>query len=189
MPLVICGDLNVAPGEYDVWNHKSHVEDRQPHPDRGRGDGQAQGQRRLHRPAARSDAGTRRSWPHRWSYRAADFRKPPTEACASTTSGSPPACAKRPIAWARSRPACMTTCGGWERPSGPCADHGRLGVVAFGGSAPPPSLVSNSSALAKARLARAPTLQSLSSTVDHPRHGGFHAKAAGSAQLRSAKPA
>ena len=73
-PLVIAGDLNVAPGEFDVWNHRymSKVVSHTPVEVEAMRALQASlGFIDLAREAA-GDSETLASW---WSYRAADFRK------------------------------------------------------------------------------------------------------------------
>jgi exodeoxyribonuclease-3 len=73
-PLIICGDLNIAPGEFDVWSHKqmsrvvSHTPVEVAAMEALRG---SLGFMDIVR-AARPDPERLFSW---WSYRAADFRK------------------------------------------------------------------------------------------------------------------
>ena len=93
---ILVGDLNVAPREDDVWNHKRAAEDRLPHPGRGRG----------LRPPRRAPAAGSTS-PAPTSPRAGSIPggptapptgRPPTRAAASTTSGRPPTSPSAPAA-------------------------------------------------------------------------------------------
>ncbi len=73
-PLLICGDLNIAPGEHDVWSHRQMLKiiSHTPAEIAAFEDFMARG--RLHDPF-------RAAYPHPekiftwWSYRATDFRK------------------------------------------------------------------------------------------------------------------
>jgi exodeoxyribonuclease-3 len=73
-PLVLTGDLNIAPGEHDVWNHKqllnvvSHTPVETELLDRVRDDGGFVDLARLHHPAPEKLF----TW---WSYRSPDFTK------------------------------------------------------------------------------------------------------------------
>ena len=84
---ILVGDLNVAPREDDVWNHKRLLKIVSHTPVEVEAFAAAQGAggwvdvTRAHAPQGRLY-----SW---WSYRAPDWR-PPTRAAASTTSGPPP---------------------------------------------------------------------------------------------------
>jgi exodeoxyribonuclease-3 len=73
-PLLICGDLNIAPGEYDVWSHRQmlRVVSHTPPELEAFADFLDAGE--LHDPfrVAYPDPQKLFSW---WSYRAADFRK------------------------------------------------------------------------------------------------------------------
>src|SRR3569623_875619 len=73
-PLLICGDLNIAPGEVDVWSHRQMLRtvSHTPAEIAAFGDFVAAGQ--LHDPfrVAYPDPQKLFTW---WSYRALDFRK------------------------------------------------------------------------------------------------------------------
>ncbi len=73
-PLLICGDLNIAPGEFDVWSHRQmlRVVSHTPAEIAAFGDFVAAGQ--LHDPFRVTYPNPLKlfTW---WSYRAADFRK------------------------------------------------------------------------------------------------------------------
>jgi exodeoxyribonuclease-3 len=73
-PLIVTGDLNVAPGENDVWSHRQMSKRRQPHACRAGGLRRPDGLDGLSGPAAPGTPEPEKlySW---WSYRAADFRK------------------------------------------------------------------------------------------------------------------
>jgi exodeoxyribonuclease-3 len=68
---ILVGDLNIAPREDDVWNHKAAAEDRQPHAGRGGPYGAGDGIRPLagHHPQDMPE-GRLYSW---WSYRSPDW--------------------------------------------------------------------------------------------------------------------
>jgi exodeoxyribonuclease-3 len=73
-PILLCGDLNVAPGEHDVWNHR-HMSRVVSHtPIEVEAMETLRASLGFHDPvrAGRPDAEKLFSW---WSYRAADFRK------------------------------------------------------------------------------------------------------------------
>jgi exodeoxyribonuclease III len=106
-PLVVTGDLNVAPGEHDVWNHKYMLKVVSHTP------AETEAMAKLKHSLgfidivreAIPDPQKLFSW---WSYRAA--------ACVWTTCGSPPACARRRSGSGRPRRGCMTTCASGRSP-------------------------------------------------------------------------
>jgi exodeoxyribonuclease-3 len=114
-PLIITGDLNVAPGENDVWSHRqmSRVVSHTPV--------------ELEAFAALMDSmdfSTCRAWPFRnprnfipGGATAPPTSANPTAACAWTTSWPAPACVTRSSSTARCRRRCMTRCASGNDPA------------------------------------------------------------------------
>ncbi len=73
-PLLICGDLNIAPGEYDVWSHRQMLRVVSHTPAEIEAFGVFMAAGKFHDPfrAAVPEPQKLATW---WSYRAADFRK------------------------------------------------------------------------------------------------------------------
>ena len=83
---IVVGDLNVAPLECDVWNHKAHAQGRLAHADRMREAHRRAEGRQLDRCGAHASCASRRSSSPGGAI-ARPTGPPPTRAAASTTSG------------------------------------------------------------------------------------------------------